>query len=85
MDDLLILLLLVVGVAILSGIVLPIIALVISVRSRRRLTERIERLEAVQPSPGPEAPEQTPSQDSLPAAMRLRLRLPDQISAAALK
>lgn len=73
MDDLLILLLLVVGVAILSGIVLPIIALVISVRSRRRLTERIDKLEAGQPSTIPGTAEQTPIPDSLPAASIRRL------------
>lgn len=75
MDDfLLLLLLLVVGVAILSGIVLPIIALVISVRSRRRLTERIEKLEAAQSSPGSGAiQEKLVSTDAFPAAAMRQL------------
>ena len=58
MDDFLILLLiLVVGVAILSGIVLPIIALVISIRLKRRFAEQIAKLESAGSSLGSGAPQ----------------------------
>lgn len=68
MDDFLILLLLVVGVAIISGIVLPIIGLVISLRSKRRVAEVIAKLESAQSSPASGTPEQPPGPDLLPAA-----------------
>lgn len=73
MDDFLILLLLVVGVAIISGIVLPIIALVISIRTRRRLAERLEKLEAGLVSPGSGKFERPAIPDSLPETSILQL------------
>lgn len=73
MDDFLILLLLVVGVAIISGIVLPIIALVISIRSKRTVAEQIAKLESARSSPVSGTSAQTPSPELLPAATIRRL------------
>lgn len=68
-DFLILLLVLIVGGAILSGIVLPIIALVIVVRSRRNFAERIARLEAAQSSMGSGMSEQAPiSAGPIPSA-----------------
>lgn len=55
MDELLILIALVLIAAIIAAIILPIIALVIAVRSKRRLTEKIARLEAATGQVGPGA------------------------------
>jgi len=65
MDQLIGLLSLVVIAVFLSAIVLPIVALVISVRSRKKLNETISRLEAAQ-SPIAGGPQQPVSEVSLP-------------------
>jgi len=73
MDEfLIIILLLVVGSAILAGIVLPIIALLISIRSKRRFAEQISRLEAAQSSLGSGPFQQPPASGDplLSAAIR---------------
>jgi uncharacterized membrane protein len=72
MDEFLMLLVLIVGVAILSGIVLPIIALVISVRSKKRLADLISRLESAQSSLGAGALQQAPISAETPRSAAIR-------------
>src|SRR6266446_3398496 len=73
MDQLLILIVfLVVMAGVLLAIVLPIVALVISIRSRRKLTETISKLEARQPPLAPGVLQQSniSGEGSLPAAIQ---------------
>src|SRR5712691_4962659 len=72
MDQLIILILVLVVAAILSGIALPIIALVISVRTKKKLTERISMLEAAQPPPLAGALQQLPISGEAPLAAAIQ-------------
>ena len=61
MDQILILVVLLFMAAIVAAIVLPIVALVISIRSRKKLNEKISRLEAALFPLAPGAPQQPPT------------------------
>ena len=58
--------------AILSAIILPIVALVISIRSRKKLAEKIARLEAAQSSAAAGSLQQFPLSGGAPLDARIQ-------------